>query len=1433
MERYGYPEETYYTFSYSPVPNADGGIGGIICANTDDTQRIITERQLALLRELANRTAEARTVERACDAAAAGLRTDPRDIPFGLIYLLDPSGNRLTLVCTAGIATSHPAARHSVKLDEPDMWSWTQAVQTNSPQIVTDFGARFDDLPKGSWDRPPQQAVILPLAAPGEAAMAGAFVAGLNPYRLYDEAYQGFMSLVAGQIAGGIANARAYEEERKRAEALAEIDRAKTLFFSNVSHEFRTPLTLMLAPLEDALNDASAARLPAIQRERLDVAHRNSLRLLKLVNTLLEFSRIEAGRVQATFRPTDLAVQTADLASGFRSAVEKAGLYLELDCRGLREPVHVDREMWERVVLNLLSNAFKFTFDGGITVALREEGDHATLSVRDTGAGIPAHELPRLFERFHRIEGQRSRSFEGSGIGLALVQELVRLHGGTISAESKSGRGTVFTVRIPFGTMHLPADRIGQSSEQVPTAGRIEAFVSEALHWLPDIEAGNLGIGAAPSAVEAAGSSRSRVLLVDDNADMRAYVHRLLEARYEVVAVADGKAALRELRRDRPDLVLSDVMMPRLDGFGLLREIRGDPALRGLPVILLSARAGEEAQVEGLETGADDYVVKPFSAQELLARIGANLSLARLRRETAEALRESEDRYRALIELSPQFVFMASPDGAITFVNQYAQDFTGHSLDQLQGSGWVECIRPGDRERISSRWRKAIQDASEYKIEIPFRYNDGTCRWLDTRSVPVRGESGQVLYWIGIAIDITDRKYAEAELEKSAQEAREAQRLARVGSWFWDPVTDVTTGSDELYRIYGLDPAGGPFPDFAAQRGVLYPVADWERINAAVQHAVATGEGYVMDVRAYRGASPIWVTTRCEVVRGHDGRITALRGTVQDISERKTAEAAIRDGEERLRLATEVAEVGFWDVDPINDVLIWPPRVKAMFGISPEVPVSMADFYAGLHPEDRETTSSAYAAAADPARRALYDVEYRTVGKQDGVIRWVAAKGRGVFDECGRCIRVLGTAIDITARKMAEEELRALNEHLEQRVAEEIDVRQQAQARLVQAQRMEALGQLAGGIAHDFNNVLQAVTGGLSLIERRPDAADRVRHLARMASDAAERGKAITGRLLAFARRGELRAAPVEPRVLLEGLQEILGSTLGPMITVGTEIAPDAPPLLADKPQLETVLINLAVNARDAMPAGGELILSARAVAAGITESRQDGLAPGQYVRLDVTDTGIGMDAGTLARACEPFFTTKPTGQGTGLGLAMARGFAEQSCGSFAIRSVPGQGTTVSLWFPQAITGAPETRDTDDERRQRRVPQRVRTLVVDDDPLVRAVLVEQVRSLGHEVTEASDGLAALSMLDSGLHPDLLVTDFAMPGMNGLMLIDEARRRVPDVPAVLLTGFADAGFLREIERAQDERTSLLRKPISEEALAACTAAALGTKVTAAD
>lgn len=642
LDRSGFTEECYFTFSFSPI-HAEESIDGVFCAVVETTAAFVSARRLKSLRQLGGNMPD-RTVAAACELTASILEQNPYDVPFAAIYTVDDCGGAASLAAFVRLEADHPLPS-TVSLGDPrSLWPLAEVLRTRQCHDASGLGEL--SLSGGAWPESATQAIVMPIPAAAEDTLAGLLVVGVSPRRAWDDGYHTFFELIVGQIGTLLGNAQAYEAQCRRVEALAEIDRLKTTFFSNISHEFRTPLTLMLGPLEDILAD-TVESLTQRQRERVEIAHCNSLRLLKLVNALLDFSRIEVGRAQAAYQPTELGSLTADLASNFRSACEKAGLKLSVRCTALPEPVYVDRAMWEKVVLNLISNAFKFTLKGGIEVVLQPAGDHAELAVRDTGCGIPPAEMPRLFERFHQVENTKGRTQEGSGIGLAVVQELVRLHGGEVRAESELDLGSTFFVALPFGKDHLPAKRIvvGQSlPSTVPSAA---PFVGEALQWLPELEAQSAdgaapvtshGKSAAPATASNTQDSRARILLADDNGDMRAYMRRLLSDEYDITAVAHGGAALACARRRPPDLVLADIMMPCLDGFQLLRALRTDARTRELPVILLSARAGQEARAEGLEAGADDYLIKPFSARELLARVGAQLKLNKLRKESAQAL---------------------------------------------------------------------------------------------------------------------------------------------------------------------------------------------------------------------------------------------------------------------------------------------------------------------------------------------------------------------------------------------------------------------------------------------------------------------------------------------------------------------------------------------------------------------------------------------------------------------------------------------------------------------------------------------------------------------------------------------------------------------------------------------------------------------------
>ncbi len=801
MERNGYPEETYYTFSYSPVPNDQGGTGGILCANTDDTQRILGERQLALLRELASRTADARTFEDACERSVSCLATNPLDLPFAMIYRVEPERRRASLCGTAGVAPGHAAAPPEVALDDAALWPFAEVLRSHRPCLVADLPRRIEGLPTGAWELPPKQAVALPIAPAGATGKSGILVAGLNPYRLFDDRYRGFVDLVAGQIAASIGNAQAYEEERRRAETLAELDRVKTAFFSNVSHEFRTPLTLMLGPTEDAL----ASESQSLSGESLRTVHRNELRLLKLVNSLLDFARIEAGRVQASYEETDLAALTADLAGAFRPAVERAGLRFELDCPPLAEPLFVDRDMWEKIVLNLLSNAVKFTFEGAIAVGLRAVGDRVELTVRDTGTGIAAADLPHIFERFYRSEGARSRTHEGSGIGLALVHELVHLHGGEVRVESAVGRGTTFVVSIPRGRAHLVAERIGAPRTHASTATGAAPFVEEALRSLAVSPAVDDAAGAAAAVPAEVGAAR--ILVAEDNADMRDYVCRLLSPRWTVEAVADGAAALAAARRQPPDLVLTDVMMPRLDGIGLLRELRTSERTRDIPVIVLSARAGEESRVEGLRAGVDDYLVKPFYARELLARVEAQLARAELRHlEEGHGRRLASIFAHAPVAIAilrgPQHVFeVANPRYLELLANrQVLGKAIREALPEMAGQGIFELLDSvylSGEPFVGRSLRVLLNRGAGGEPEEAF---------FDFVYQPLRDDAGRVQSIIVVVFEVTELARARRAAE-AANRAKD-EFLAMLGHELRNPLAPITTalhlmrlrGGDELQR---------------------------------------------------------------------------------------------------------------------------------------------------------------------------------------------------------------------------------------------------------------------------------------------------------------------------------------------------------------------------------------------------------------------------------------------------------------------------------------------------------------------------------------------------------------------------------------------------------------------------------------------------------
>jgi len=644
LVRSGYLEETYITFSFAALADDDGKPSGIFCTATESTAQVISSRQFDCLLRLANHCACAESPEAACQLAAETLEGQRHDVPFAMLYLIDRTGSCIESIAYAGLSSIPASAPGIGPLERTsDPWQLATVISSRTPMLIEGVEHVVGAALRGEAIMP-RQALAMPVAGNGLDSPTCILVTGINPMRPAAECRR-FFELVANQVATAISSASMRQEAEQRARELAALDHAKTAFFSNVSHELRTPLTLLLEPLRQVLDRAELAEP---DRELLQTARRAGARLLKLVNSLLEFSRIEGGRANVRYLPTDIGTLTADLASMFRSAFERAGVRLQIDCPSGAEQAYIDRDMWEKVVLNLLSNALKFTLEGQVSVRVQMLADCFELEVADTGCGIPAESLPRIFERFAVIEAPRARTVEGTGIGLSLVHERVKLHGGSIQARSEVGVGTTMTVRIPRGNSHLPKELVGTEGVRPELQSIAQPYLEEALGWLvedsPEAAAVDRLIDGPADLQD---PRRERILVVDDNADMRRFLLRLLEGRWHVETAADGIMALEQIRRYPPDLVIADIMMPRMDGLELLQTLRNEGPTAQLPVLLLSARAGEEASVGGLQAGADDYLVKPFSRHELQARVEARLAMAKQHAAERQARMQAEQTIKA------------------------------------------------------------------------------------------------------------------------------------------------------------------------------------------------------------------------------------------------------------------------------------------------------------------------------------------------------------------------------------------------------------------------------------------------------------------------------------------------------------------------------------------------------------------------------------------------------------------------------------------------------------------------------------------------------------------------------------------------------------------------------------------------------------------
>lgn len=1413
MQRFGYTEECYFDYSFNPIRGQSGAVEGILNIVQETTYRVLNDRRTSLLRDVAAVSGSAQHEDEACARILEALATDQADVPFALLYHIDRDRRRARLAGATGLSDRSLARPQSLDLAEdpvPGSWPLAAAIRQGGPLLLDDVSDRFGPLPGGAWPERPRQALLLPISTTTQDN-AVVLVAGISPRRPLDDNYHHFFRMLSSHIAAAINNARAHQSEQRRAESLAELDRAKTEFFSNVSHELRTPLTLMLGPLEEELRDRPHS-------PSLEVAHRNSLRLLKLVNTLLDFSRIEAGRTEARFQPTDLAAYSADLASGFRAAVEKAGLTFIVDCPPLPQPVYVDRSMWEQIVLNLLSNAFKHTFQGHIRVSMRHDETGVELVVSDTGVGIPDEALPRLFERFYRIQNRRSRTHEGSGIGLALVQEVVHLHGGTVQVESRLDEGSTFTVRLSFGRSHLPPEQIGAGDQPVSPSVSAASSIQEALHWLP-----HTAEVPPPTSEGSAISSpviRPRVVVADDNADMRQYIERLLRSRYDVVTVGDGLAALAEIRRQPPDLVLSDIMMPQLDGIDLLHALRADPAVRTIPVILLSARAGEESRIAGLEKGADDYLVKPFSAQELIARVATHLELSRIRRQAEADIIASEARYRAIVSQATASVVQADLTGRFLFVNRRFCEILGYQEHELLGLRMQHITDPEDLPRSLELFHRLVNGGPDFMIEKRYRRKDGTPIWMSVSVGGVR-EGQELRHVVAVGLDITDRKRQEARLLALGHRQQKLYELADAVNRA-EPVANLyALALDAMIQAVSADRASVLLFD---HDGTMRFKA-WKGLSDEYRKAV---EGHSPWSADQRSPSPIFVpdlaasdlepdlqaTIRREGVQAlafvpltYGGQLLGKfmlyfdqphRMSEEDVEwtqtlartlalgiERTKADEVLRSREERLRLAMAAGRMGAWDLNLLTGETTWDARQYDLFGRSADRPIRhLTEFYSALHPDDVARVKEAAGLAQ---QSGVFSSEFRILAP-DGSIRWLAGQGAVVAHEQGQAVRMVGINYDITARKRVEQDLHRSAAELEQRVAERtMELTQSREHLRALATELNLAGQrerqhLATEL-HDYLAQLLALS--------RIRLAQAMQHpLSPALMKTLNELQDVTNQALTYTRT---LVAQLSPPILKEfGLTMALGWLAEQMLQrdlkVSLELGPERLPL----PEDQAMLLFQSVR---------ELLMNVLKHA-GVKEAVMTVRVEEGYLLITVADQGIGFAEPDDQSGLEG-------GRVPGFGLFSIRERMLAIGGRLELRSIPGQGTEATLIAPLAPPSeqdsipspsrgftiapvVPSLDRTSDDRVPMNGPlpeatRQIRVLIADDHAMVRQGLCGLLAGYGdiQVVGEAANGSEALALARQW-QPDVVLMDVNMPVMDGIEATRRIKAALPDTIVIGLS-----------------------------------------------
>jgi len=1245
MQRRGYTEECYFDFTFTPIYGEEGTVEGVFNAVIETTYQVIHERRTLVLKNLAIQLAGSSGSNELYRHAIDLIKDFTKDIPFAFLYTVDSTG------------TTHFQASTHADIVKSDLWHHqlpvNDLISSGESIHISNLNDYFPDVPYGFWPEQPFEGLLLPLKD-NKGCVNGYLFCGLSARLGYDQEYKIFVESIGSTISTVAQNIFSLELERKRSSELLELDRAKTAFFTNISHEFRTPLTLLIGPVEQFLSDPALTESARVQ---IEPVYRNALRMQKLVNTLLEFSRIEAGRVEAKYMKVDIVALTTDLASTFRSAIENAGMELRVGSSQITAEVFVDPQMWEKIILNLVSNAFKYSFEGLISIQVEQVGENIQVSVSDTGIGIASEHLEKLFDRFHRIEDSAGRSQEGTGIGLALVKELVALHKGSIRVESQPGKGSIFTVIIPTGHQHLPANMLFDEPVDGITQ-TYNAYRQEALGWTqrrnsPTEDLNDFYVNPTAPATIGATAKRHKVLVADDNADIREYIKRLLSEKFVVVTAADGEDAFTKMLLHKPDILISDIMMPGLDGFGLLKKIRVHPELKATPVIFLSARAGEEAKVEGLDQGADDYLVKPFSAKELMVRVSNHIRISQIRRETEQQF------YRLFLQAPALINVFKGPDHVYELFHPKNKeifgdvDFTGLSLadalPELESQGIIDML-----DHVYHKGETIIQNQmpvtflNKDKKNEKHYFNLTYQPWYDIR--------GNIQGVLNFATDVTSQVEAQQVIEKSERNLRNIISQAPVPMCiFRGERFVVETANKRMLELWGKSMeqvTGKPVLD-----GI--PEIAGQGFDQLLGHVYSSGERYSAferPVALQRNGrlEQVHVNFVYEALREDDGSISGVMAIAVEVTEQVLARRKIEDAEEKARLAIESADLGTYEVNLLTNEIITSQRFNEIWGIAHAA--TRTELASHLHPDDQAIREQAHLHSMSTGQleyeaRVLWD---------EGSIHWIKVKGRVIYDSQGTATGLLGVIQDITKQK-----------HFAQQLHVQVNERTQ------QLQRSNAdLQQFAHVASHDLREPVRKIKlyssrlqgeYGQSLPEKGSIFVDKI-------LQAADRMYSMIEGVLAYSSFNA-----IEQKNELIDLNEVIDSIESDMeILIAQKnavIKKEMLPLIEGAPVLIYQLFyNLVNNALKFSKTGESATVSIYCRNADADD----------LVTIVVEDNGIGFEQQYGQRIFETFtrLNRKDDYEGTGLGLSLCKKIVERHNGKIQVESELNSGAKFMITLP-------------------------------------------------------------------------------------------------------------------------------------------------------